>query len=742
MRYPKQLSLSRVVTNCTIQYDATECGAASLSIILKYFGRYEKIKVLRELCEVDRSGTSALKLVKAGESFGLKSRPYQCSADDLKRKGRFPCIAYWGFDHYLVVEGFNAERVFLSDPDKGRYSIDFNEFCDYFTGVILEFEPGSLFVAKGRKEQPLLSLLPLFRPFIGALSVLFAVSTLVSVPTFFVAALSAQFVDSFLQQQRYYFGIPIIWLSLLAIGLVIVFDHLQFLVLRRLELVFSKKITIELFYRLFSSPLSFYQQRLQGELANRMLIGLQMTQLVVQQVVREIFSIWSSLLLLVLAFIISKWLSLLAVFSLMSNVVFNIWLTKLRKDDNQKYAIEEGKATGLTLQGINNIETIKSSGSEFDFLDTWQASFDEVQAQFQKIGSQLGFSTVAASTTTYLLNAFTLIIGGFLILDGYLSLGELTAFQFIQGQIIAPISIIPSLTQSIQSLQGMVGRIEDLLSVDPDPLARGLDFLDTEYGVKRGPAISSNIQLIAKSSIEGSLTCKNLSFRYSDKVPPTFESIDLDIKRGMRIAIVGRTGCGKSTLIRLLAGLVTPTTGEILLDGRKYLDYRNQDLREAIAYVPQEVFCFNASIIDNITCWTPGYTRDQVVNAAKQANLHDLIIAHPEGYNRILRDNGADLSGGQRQRLEIARALLRKPKIILLDEATSFLDNETEKRVLTSIWDNCETAVMVAHRLTAAVNSNYVLVIEGGAIQEQGTPNDLIATGGLFKELYDREFAA
>lgn len=741
MTYPKKLSLKRVRTNCTVQYDATECGAASLSIILKYFGRFEKIKELRDICGVDRSGTTAFKLVKAGESYGLNSRPYQCSADELKRKGRFPCIAYWGFDHYLVIEGFKSERVYLSDPDKGRHSIEFKEFCDYFTGVILEFEPGPKFTEKGKKEQPILSLLPLFRPFIGSILVLITVSSLVAIPTIFVAGLSAQFVDSFLQEQRYYFGIPIIWLSLLAITMVVTFDHLQYMVLRRLELVFSKRITVELFYRLFSSPLSFYQQRLQGELASRMLIGLQMTQLVVQQGIREICAIWSSLLLLLLALVISKWLTLLAVIALASNVAFNIWLTEYRKDDNQKYAIEEGKAAGLTLQGINNIETIKSSGSEFDFLDTWQTSFDEVQAQFQKIGSQLGLSSVASSTSTYLLNAFTLIIGGFLIILGQLSLGELTAFQFIQGQIIAPISIVPSLTQSIQSLQGLIGRIQDLLSVEPDPLARGLDFLDGEYGVRRSLGNLDSKEANTKEAIKGALVCRDLGFRYSDKVPPTFESLELDIKEGMRVAIVGRSGCGKSTLIKLLAGLATPTGGKIFLDGREYLQYQNKDLREAIAYVPQDVFCFNASVLENITCWEPGYSREEVVAAAKKARLHETIISHPEGYNRILRDNGADLSGGQRQRLEIARALLRNPKIVLLDEATCFLDNETEKNVLSSIWENCSTVVMVAHRLTAALNSDHIVVIDGGSIKEQGSPKELLAAGGLFKELYDREFS-
>ena len=740
MVYPTTLSAEPVKVRCTLQYDATECGPAALSSLLGYFGCFQPIKLLRERCSVDRSGTTALKLVKAAESFGLTSRPYTCSADELRQKGQFPCIVYWGFEHYLVVEGFKDDKALLCDPDKGRHSLPFKDFQDYFTGVVLELKPGPDFKSGGTRERPVLDLLPLFVPFAKPLGTLALVASLIAIPTFAIAALTSQYVDAFLENQRYYFGIPIVWLSVFSIALSILFYQIQYILLRRIELVFSRQLTTHLFYRLFSSPLAFYQQRLQGELASRMLIGLQMTQLLIQQTLRQFASIWTSLLLLVLAIFLSPALALLAVVSLTANIVFNILLSKSREDDNKKYALEEGKTSGLALQGISNIETIKSSGSEFDFLDTWQAAFDEVQHQFQKLGSQIGFSTVAASTSNYLLNAFTLILGGFLILLGWLSLGELTAFQFIQAQIIAPISIIPNLTQSFQTMQGMAGRIRDLLSVDPDPLARGLDFLDPEYGVVRESS-SSRAEPFrpGEDAITGNLSLQAIGFQYSSKSPFTFQNLSLNIEAGKKISIVGPTGCGKSTLIRLIAGMAQPTEGQLCLDGRPYSAYPNVLLRDAIAYVPQDVFCFNASIWDNIACWQPGFDRDQIIAAAQAACIHETVISHPEGYGRILRDNGADLSGGQRQRLEIARALLRTPKVMLLDEATSALDNQTESDVLQSVWSRGITTIMIAHRIASAMHSDEVIVLNGGVIEASGPPSELRKHDGLFKDLYERE---
>jgi ATP-binding cassette subfamily B protein len=260
-----------------------------------------------------------------------------------------------------------------------------------------------------------------------------------------------------------------------------------------------------------------------------------------------------------------------------------------------------------------------------------------------------------------------------------------------------------------------------------------------DYLVRHDEAINVNKHSMTMAPIKGELELRNVSFRYGDNSPFVFEAVNLCVYAGSKVALVCRTGCGKSTLIRLLAGLAAPISGSVILDGRPYLDVPNEQLRTAIAYVPQEVFVFNASVWDNLTIWQPGYDRERIIEAAKMACIHDTIISHPDGYERVLLDNGADLSGGQRQRLEIARALVRQPRIIILDEATSALDNETERQVLAAIASLGITTVTIAHRLTAALTSDFVVVMNNGRIEEQGSPTQLLKQDGLFKQLYCKE---
>lgn len=737
------LSKKRVRTRCTLQYDATECGPAAVATILDYFGKIVSIRDLRVLCNVDRNGSNALQMLEAGKKLGLDCNPYRCSAEEIYKKGRFPCILFWGFNHYVVLEGFKGNRAFISDPDRGRVSLPYEEFADQFTGVVLEFSPNKEFVRDGKRINPFSDLMRLFVPFIGSLGMLLLLATAMTIPTFAMAALSSQFIDSFLQQERYYFGIPIVWLGTIAISTLLMLVIVQFILLRRIELILSRKITADLFRQLFSAPLAFYQQRLKGELASRLLLGLQMAQTLVAQCLRIFSTIWSSLILLLLAFVISGWLALLAITAMAGNLALNFIITKKREDDNRRFALESGKASGIALQGINILESIKASGGEFDFLNLWQSSFDTVLEQSQRLGSQIGIANTAASASNYILAVLTITVGGYLVILGKLSLGELTAFQFVQGQITAPISLIPQLSSIFQNLSGTLGRISDLTSVEIDPYVRSFDFLGGAKEETLADELSKSLQTSpafdSVESISGSLAILKLAFSYSAAAKPYLHDINFSIAAGQKVAIVGRTGSGKSTLVKLIAGLTQPSDGQILIDGFRYLDIPNHILRSAVAYVPQDVFVFNASIWDNITCWQPGFNLEQLERAAKDACIHDKIVSHPDGYDQLLSDNGAELSGGERQRLEICRALLREPKIIILDEATSALDNQTEQSVLEAIWNRGITTVTVAHRMAAALRSDYVLVMDSGTVIEEGTPNELRAQKSVFSELVERE---
>ena len=727
----KMLQRQRVKARTRLQYEAAECGAASLATILDYFGKIVELSELRTACGVNRDGSNAKQVLIGARQYKLKTRAYRCSGEQLQKEGRFPCVVFWGFNHFLVVEGFEGDHAYLSDPAQGRVRVLMDEFLDSFTGVVLEFEPGPDFVAGGKQPSLVWSLISTLRPYQASLLQLLIVSTGQAVLTLLVAGLTSTFIDSFLQNQRLYFGIPIIWLLLLSIIGWLALLGTQFVILRRMELLLSKKLTADLFRKLFQVTFDFYQTRFQGEIASRLLLGMETTQVLVARLVRFMSSTWIAALVLVFAFFISHWLALLVLTIMAGNLVLNWWLTDQRYDANRKLAIEEGKAQGKGLQGINNIETLKASGLEFDFLSQWQASFGNVVIQNQQLGAQMAVATITASGSSFLLNALIIAAGGFLIIAGKISLGTLVAFQFLQGQLTAPISSLPQINSAIQRLIGDLGRLEDLRKNKNDPLVRSFQLLDHDEPVAQK----------VTTKLSGQIELHNLNFGFTPSSEPFIKDLNLSIPAGSQLSIVGSSGSGKTTLIRILAGLYTASSGKLLFDNQAWEQHGDQTMRSSLAYVPQQVFIFNATVEDNITLWNPSYSLNDLETAAKDSQILSTINNHPEAFQRELKDNGKDLSGGERQRIEICRALLRQPSILLFDEATSALDNATQSKVLDTLKEKAITVVNVSHRLDAALRSDAVLVMKNGGVVEYGPPDKLMSSKSAFYDLVQSEKA-
>ena len=732
----RKLTRNRVKARTKLQYEAAECGAASLGTILAYFGRVVELSELRLACGVNRDGSNAKQVLTAGRQYGLNARAYRCSGEQLQSNGDFPCVVFWGFNHFLVVEGFDSHHAFLSDPAEGRVRVEMDVFLDNFTGVVLEFEPGPDFEPGGYERSPLWSLPATLAPYRHSIAVLLLVNSAIAVLTILVAGFTSTFINEFLQHQRLYFGIPIIWLLLITVLAWLALLASQFLLLRRMELLLSKRLTADLFRKLFRVSFAFYQARLQGEIASRMLLGMETTQVVVSRMLRFALSLWNAFLVLIFTLVISPWLTLLVLVVMAGNLLLNWWLTDQRYDANRRLAIEQGKAQGKGLQGINNIETLKASGLEFDFLSQWQGSFGKVVTQNQQLGAQMALATVSASGSNFLLSALVITTGGLLIIAGKMSLGTLVAFQFLQSQLIAPISSLPQLTSTLQTVIGSLGRLQDLQSSDDDPLVRS--FTSPEQ-----PLQSSSEQQNSPMDrrLKGRLDLEGLSYSFSPVSPPFISNLSLSIPAGSQLAIVGGSGSGKTTLIRVLSGLYQPSGGRLLFDGHPWDDHGDRLMRDSLAYVPQQVFMFNASIYDNITLWRSGYQLQDLEEAATDAQILNTITSYPEAFARHLKDNGSDLSGGERQRMELCRALIRRPSILLLDEATSALDNATQMRVLNALKARGITVVSVAHRLDSALRSDQVLVMEHGAVVELGSPKELLDQNGAFSALVESERA-
>ena len=720
---PRTLSSARVNTPTVLQYEAVECGAASLKIVLGYLGKVLPLADLRERCGISRDGVTAVQLKKAALSLGLEVKAFRCSAQHLLDKGQFPCIIFWNFNHFLVLEGFHKGQAYLSDPASGRRNVDWEEFQTSFTGVVLELRPGESF-SPGGSEPSLYRWVPaLITPYRSLLPWLALVSLAGSLPELFIAGATSQFIDGFLQSGRQNIAIPVIWITGIAVVVLIALLNLQKLLLRSLGNLLLKRISSLLYISLFSLPYRYFVQRMRGEVATRLILPFSLVQLSVTGIVDFGLSLGSGLLALIVGLLISPWLALLTVAIAGGNTALTLWIRELRKGDNYKLAMVQGKAGGIGMYVIQCIESIKASGLENESFMQWSASFNEGLAELQKQSLASSLVGLMGTTSGFLLRCSVIMLGGLLIIIGQITLGELMAFQFLMGMIQAPLAQLSLLSSQLQQLDGQVGRTNDVIDTDVDPTVRSFQI---------AAAGSPSRQL------RGELELRNLGFQFSSTTPMLFGGLNLQLQAGQHLAIVGGSGSGKSTLLRVLAGLYHPSQGSVFYDGRHWLDWDDPTLRASIALVSQDVFLFPATLEQNLSLWDPRYNSGQAIEALAQAGLlDDLGGAGALGLH--LGEGGGNLSGGQRQRVEIARALLRQPSLLLMDEATSALDDRRERQIMAAVKQVPRTLVTVAHRMHAAQISDWVLVLDQGQLIQQGHPRDLATSDGPYRRLLEAE---
>ncbi len=514
-----------------------------------------------------------------------------------------------------------------------------------------------------------------------------------------------------------------IWITAIAVVVLVALLNLQKLLLRSLSNLLLKRISSLLYISLFSLPYRYFMQRMRGEVATRLILPFSLVQLSVTGVIDFALSLGSGLLSLIVGLLISPWLALLTVAIAGGNTALTLWIRELRKGDNYKLAMIQGKAGGIGMYVIQCIESIKASGLENEAFMQWSASFNDGLAELQKQSLASSLVGLMGTTSGFLLRCSVIMLGGLLIITGQITLGELMAFQFLMGMIQAPLQQLNLLSSQLQQLDGQVGRTNDVIDTDVDPAVRSF-----QMAAIAGPS----------RQLQGELELRDLGFQFSSTTPMLFGGLNLKLEAGQHLAIVGGSGSGKSTLLRLLAGLYHPSQGRVLYDGRDWLDWDDPTLRASIALVSQDVFLFPATLEENLSLWDPRYTTSQAIEALEQAGLLD-DLGGAGAISLHLGEAGANLSGGQRQRVEIARALLRQPSLLLMDEATSALDDRRERQIMASVKQSPRTLVTVAHRMHAAQISDWVLVLDQGQLIEQGHPRDLAGSDGPYRRLLEAE---
>ena len=701
----------RIKAPTVLQYEAVECGAASLKIVLGCFGRVVPLAELRERCGISRDGVTAIQLKRTAQSYGLEVRAYRCSAEQLRQAVAYPAVLFWDFNHFLVLEGFDHNKAYLSDPASGRRTVTWQEFESSFTGVVLEFKPDKGFISGG-KDPSLYHRVPqLLRPYAWLLPWLLLVAGVAALPELFIAGATAQFIDSFLQEGRENIAIPVVWITVIATIVLIAILNLKKLLLRTLGNLLTRRTASLIYMSLFSLPYPYFLQRMRGELSQRLLLPFSVVQLSINGVIDFILSLGSGLLALVVGLLISPPLTLFALLLSSGNAAFSLWIREFRKGDNYRLAMVQGKAMGVGMSVVQAIESVKASGLENEAFVQWSASFVEALEELQKQSFANSLVGLVGTTSGFLLRTGVILLGGLLIILGQLSLGELMAFQFLLGMIETPLQQLNLLTSQIQQLDGEMGRFNDVVDTIVDPSVRS-------FSLARRDADNSETRL------QGRIEIMKLAFQFSHTTPRLFGGISLKLEPGQHLAIVGGSGSGKTTLLRILCGLLQPMEGTILYDGRPWMSWDDPSLRRSLSLISQDVFLFKSSLYENLTLWDPRFSQAEALSALKQAGLLEELGGAASLQHQLL-EGGRNLSGGQRQRVEIARALLRDPSLLLMDEATSALDERRERQVVAAVKTTPRSLITVAHRLHSAQVSDLLLVLEQGEPVEIGHPREL-----------------
>ncbi|MBF0226733.1 MAG: NHLP family bacteriocin export ABC transporter peptidase/permease/ATPase subunit [Desulfobacterales bacterium] len=710
----------KVKTPTVLQMEAVECGAAALGIVLGYHGRIVPLEQLRLECGVSRDGSKANNVLRAARKYGMIAKGFKMELDQLFLMD-YPAILFWNMNHFVVLEGFKRGKVYLNDPAVGRRITDFEELDASFSGVVLAFEKSPEFKEGGIHPSLFRALRRRLEGSEYALLFVILCGLMLVAPGFIIPTFARVFIDECLISQKASLIKPIVVGMFLTAIMRMILTWLQGYFLLKLETKIALKTSSGFFEHILRLPVSYFTQRYAGEIGSRVLINNKVAEVVTGKMATTLLDCALIVFYGVLLILYDAVLTFICIFLALFNILALKLVARRRIDASRRLLQESGKLIGTAMGGLGMIETLKATGSEGEFFARWAGHQAKALKSEQELTVINKLVSMVPSSVNSLITATILTIGGMRVMDGYLTVGMLIAFQSLMANFTKPIETFVGFGGALQELEGDMNRLDDVLNYSQDE--QYTKEVDTAEYLKNLSKLSGHIEL------------KNIVFGYSPLDAPLIENFNLTVKPGERIALVGRSGSGKTTVARLIAGLYKPWGGEILFDGvpRKliphYLFYNS------VGIVDQDIILFGCTIRENLTMWDYTIPDINITTAARDAAIDEVIQTRHASYDAVLEEGGGNLSGGQRQRMEIARALVGHPSILILDEATSALDSTTEKIIGDHLRRRGCASIIVAHRLSTIRDCDEIIVMDHGKIVERGRHEELVSQDGLYKAL-------
>ncbi len=698
------------------QMEATECGAASLSMIFAYFGKNLPLEQMRIETGVSRDGCNAGNIMRAAKRFGFECHGYRKEPEGL-RELQPPCIIHWNFNHFVVFEGFKGKYAYINDPAMGRRKLTRQELDDSFTGVVLTFKPTSEFTKEKKKNTLLKFVKTRLSGQYGVIFKLIFVGLLLVFPGLIFPVLSQVFMDDVLVKGNTAWFSKLILFMFATVLMQVLLTIYRNKVLVKLQKKMVLLSAREFLANMFRLPISFFDQRYVGDLSGRVSNNANVSDFLAGDLAETVLNIFVVLFYLVLLIIYNPILTLIAVATVVVNVVVVKVTSDMISNTSIKLQQDSGKLSGAVCAGISITSTLKASGAENEYVGRilgYNAKTIDVE---QKLSRSQQVISAIPDAVKMLADIFILLVGGAYVIDGKMTIGMLVAFSTLFGSFSDPIEKLVGFVKNIQTTKADINRVEDISKYPIDEkFAEKTDRIDT------------------KTKLEGTVELKEIAFGYSRLKPPIVSDFSFKINCGSSIAFVGSSGCGKSTVSKIVSGLYKPWEGELLFDGMPADSIPNEVMNASVSTVSQNITLFSGTVRDNLTMWNDKITESDMLAAAKDACIHDIISQKPGAYDFMLSEGATNLSGGQRQRLEIARALVTNPTVLIMDEATSALDPVVEKQIMDNIKRRGCTCVIVAHRLSAIRDCDQIIVMSRGKIVQRGTHEELSKQEGHYKQ--------